>query len=110
MPLAPPPLEKGRSPSAARRVGINAQSLSDPHPVRFAAWPMLRIGVLIAKEGGRRPPVPPLFKGRQGASGLSVAMPRKRNSGMGWHDQQLGRAAQDPSNAVEACLLDVCSH
>src|SRR5215475_16022779 len=25
---------------------------------------MLRIGVLMAKNGGRRPPMPPLFKGR----------------------------------------------
>src|SRR5262245_18811993 len=25
---------------------------------------MLRIGVLVAKNGGRRPPIPPLFKGR----------------------------------------------
>src|SRR5262249_61152735 len=81
MPLAPPPLEKGRSPSAARRVGINAQSLSDPHPVRFAAWPMLRLGGLIAKDGGPRPPVPPPFKGRQGGRGFVLAPPPQPNPG-----------------------------
>src|SRR5215813_12329506 len=44
-PLAPPPLEKGRSVREADRVGIMRSARSDPHPPRCA----------------RRPP---LFKGR----------------------------------------------
>jgi ribosomal protein L11 methylase PrmA len=45
VPLPPPPLEKGRSPSSAfgraRRVGIHTWSERDPHPVRFADRPPL---------------------------------------------------------------------
>src|SRR5262249_58235444 len=58
MPLAPPPLEKGRSPSAARRVGISARrvKVSPPGP------PSLRCG------GPTSP-----FQGEVGASGAAFA-------------------------------------
>jgi len=44
------------------RVGVRGQGTLDrhvpPHPDRFATQPMLRIGVLGFKNGGRRPPMP----------------------------------------------------
>src|SRR5215211_5469409 len=49
MPLAPPPLEKGRSVREADRVGIASRASIDPHPPRPAQCRARR---------------PPLFKGR----------------------------------------------
>jgi hypothetical protein len=62
--LAPPPLEKGRSPSPAfkpaRRVGINPRAIRDPHPV-----------VATFADAPAAPTDLSFFKGRYGASGFS---------------------------------------
>src|SRR5262245_52945368 len=55
----------------AKRAGVGAKfatlgAQQEPHPTRLAvlAKPTLRVGVLGAKNGGRRPPMPPSPSGR----------------------------------------------